>query len=44
VRYKLIVELRLGRGEIGGPPGNAGPEGAVGAAEGEIKRRDKGRR
>jgi hypothetical protein len=44
---KLIVEVRLGRGETGGPPGearNAGTEGAVGAAEkGETKRRGKGR-
>jgi hypothetical protein len=43
-----IVEVRLGRGETGGPPGevrNAGPGGAVGAAEeGETKRRGKGRR
>jgi hypothetical protein len=35
-RCKLIVEVRLGRGETGGPPGevrNAGPEGAVGGAD-----------
>jgi hypothetical protein len=47
-RCKPIVEVRPGRGEIGGPPGearNAGPGGAVGAAEGgETKRRGKGRR
>jgi hypothetical protein len=44
-RCKPIVEVR---GETGGPPGearNAGPGGgAVGVAEGETKRRGKGRR
>jgi len=42
---KLIVEVRPGPGKTGGPPGearNAGPEGAVGATEGETKRRGKG--
>jgi hypothetical protein len=46
-RCKPIVEVRLGRGETGGPPRearNAGPGGAVGAAEeGETKRCGKGR-
>ena len=46
-RCKPIVEVRPGRGETGGPPGearNAGPGGAVGGAEeGETKRRGKGR-
>jgi hypothetical protein len=44
-RCKLIVKVRPGRGKTGGPPGearNADPEGAVGATEGETKRRGKG--
>ena len=46
-RCKPIVEVRPGRGETGGPSGearNAGPGGAVEATEeGETKRRGKGR-
>ena len=45
-RCKPIVEDYPGRGETGGPPGEArkaGPGGAVGGAEGETKRRGKGR-
>jgi hypothetical protein len=41
-----FVEVRPGRGETGGPPGearNAGPGGAVGAAKGETKRHGKSR-